>query len=56
MNQLLQQSPTQQRIVFCDFDGTITQQDTFIDVANQLVPEVWGPLQEQMYAFEITLH
>ncbi len=49
-------SPTRQRIVFCDFDGTITQQDTFIDVANRLVPDVWGPLQEQMYAFDITLH
>lgn len=44
------------RIVFCDFDGTITQQDTFVDTANRLVPEVWGPLQAQMYAFEITLH
>jgi len=45
-----------QRIVFCDFDGTITQKDTFIDVANRLVPEVWGPLQAQLYASEITLH
>lgn len=53
--QSLVQAP-RQRIVFCDFDGTITQQDTFIDVANRLVPEVWGPLQEQMFAFEMTLH
>jgi 2-hydroxy-3-keto-5-methylthiopentenyl-1-phosphate phosphatase len=45
-----------QPIVFCDFDGTITQEDTFVAVANQLVPEVWGPLQAQLYAFEITLH
>ena len=38
------------------FDGTITQQDTFIDVANRLVPEVWGPLEEKLYCFEVTLH
>ena len=44
-----------QATVFCDFDGTITTEDTFDLVAGAVVPEVWWPLKRRMFNFEINL-
>jgi 2-hydroxy-3-keto-5-methylthiopentenyl-1-phosphate phosphatase len=44
-----------QRIVFCDFDGTITAQETFVAVLKEFAPELAAELIPQMYALKITL-
>ncbi|AFY57505.1 haloacid dehalogenase superfamily protein, subfamily IB, phosphoserine phosphatase [Rivularia sp. PCC 7116] len=44
-----------QRIVFCDFDGTITAEETFVAVLKHFAPEVSQKLIPQMYAKQITL-
>ncbi|MEO0844308.1 MAG: HAD-IB family phosphatase [Cyanobacteria bacterium J06633_8] len=43
------------RIVFCDFDGTITAEETFVAVLKHFAPEVSQKLIPQMYAKQITL-
>jgi 2-hydroxy-3-keto-5-methylthiopentenyl-1-phosphate phosphatase len=42
-------------IVFCDFDGTITAQETFVAVLKQFSPELAAKLIPQMYELKITL-
>ncbi|BAZ13833.1 HAD-superfamily hydrolase [Calothrix sp. NIES-4071] len=42
-------------IIFCDFDGTITAQETFVAVLKQFAPELAGELIPQMYALKVTL-
>jgi 2-hydroxy-3-keto-5-methylthiopentenyl-1-phosphate phosphatase len=44
-----------QRIVFCDFDGTITAQETFVAVLKEFAPELAAELIPQMYALKISL-
>jgi 2-hydroxy-3-keto-5-methylthiopentenyl-1-phosphate phosphatase len=44
-----------QRIVFCDFDGTITAQETFVAVLKQFTPELAAELIPKMYRLELTL-
>lgn len=41
--------------IFCDFDGTITPEDTFDAVVMAVAPQVWIPLKRQLFCFEITL-
>jgi 2-hydroxy-3-keto-5-methylthiopentenyl-1-phosphate phosphatase len=43
------------RIVFCDFDGTITMQETFVAAMKRYAPELSAELIPQMYARKITL-
>ena len=43
------------RIVFCDFDGTITARETFEAVIKQFAPELSARLLPQMYARELTI-
>jgi 2-hydroxy-3-keto-5-methylthiopentenyl-1-phosphate phosphatase len=43
------------RIVFCDFDGTITTQETFVAAMKRYAPELSAELIPKMYAREITL-
>ncbi|MEB3218448.1 MAG: HAD-IB family phosphatase [Nostocales cyanobacterium 94392] len=43
------------RIVFCDFDGTITAEETFVAVLKKFSPEVSQQLILQMYAQKLTL-
>ena len=43
------------RIVFCDFDGTITAEETFVAVLKQFAPEISARLIPQMYARQLTL-
>lgn len=43
------------RIVFCDFDGTITAEETFVAVLKKFAPEISAQLIPQMYARQLTL-
>lgn len=45
----------EKRIIFCDFDGTITAEETFVAVLKKFSPEVSQRLIPQMYAQQITL-
>lgn len=49
--------PTQsiKRSVFCDFDGTITSQETLSGMANSIVPDVVKEIVPEMVARRITL-
>ncbi|WP_404785559.1 HAD-IB family phosphatase [Altericista sp. CCNU0014] len=44
-----------ERIVFCDFDGTITARETFVAVLKRFAPELAAALIPKMYALELTL-
>ncbi len=43
------------RIIFCDFDGTITVEETFVAILKKFSPKVSGELIPQMYARKLTL-
>lgn len=43
------------RIVFCDFDGTITVEETFVAVLKKFAPELSAKLLPEMYAKRLTL-
>jgi len=43
------------RIVFCDFDGTITVEETFVAVLKKFAPEVAAQFLPEMYAQRVTL-
>jgi 2-hydroxy-3-keto-5-methylthiopentenyl-1-phosphate phosphatase len=44
-----------ERIVFCDFDGTITAQETFVAILKRFTPDLAAELIPKMYALELTL-
>jgi 2-hydroxy-3-keto-5-methylthiopentenyl-1-phosphate phosphatase len=44
-----------ERVVFCDFDGTITAQETFVAILKQFTPELAADLIPKMYRLELTL-
>ncbi|QIZ69791.1 HAD-IB family phosphatase [Oxynema aestuarii] len=43
------------RIVFCDFDGTITTQDTFVKMMREFAPECARDLLPEIYALRLSL-
>lgn len=43
------------RVVFCDFDGTITAEETFVGMLKEFAPELSAQLMPQMYARTLTL-
>ncbi|HEY9638476.1 MAG TPA: HAD-IB family phosphatase [Coleofasciculaceae cyanobacterium] len=43
------------RVVFCDFDGTITAEETFVGMLKKLAPELSEQLMPEMYARRLTL-
>lgn len=43
------------RVVFCDFDGTITAQETFVGMLKEFAPELCQQLMPKMYARQLTL-
>jgi 2-hydroxy-3-keto-5-methylthiopentenyl-1-phosphate phosphatase len=43
------------RIVFCDFDGTITIDETFVALLRQFTPDLADRLMPEMYARRLTL-
>jgi len=44
-----------EKIVFCDFDGTITEDETFVAILKEFSPELATEIIPQMYDFKITL-
>jgi 2-hydroxy-3-keto-5-methylthiopentenyl-1-phosphate phosphatase len=43
------------RAIFCDFDGTITAEETFVGMLKQFAPQLSAELMPQMYARQLTL-
>jgi 2-hydroxy-3-keto-5-methylthiopentenyl-1-phosphate phosphatase len=43
------------RIIFCDFDGTITVSETFVAVLKHFAPQLSAQLIPEMYARRLTL-
>jgi 2-hydroxy-3-keto-5-methylthiopentenyl-1-phosphate phosphatase len=43
------------RIVFCDFDGTITAEETFVAMLERFTPEVAARILPELYAKRLTL-
>ncbi len=43
------------RIVFCDFDGTITSEETFVALLRKFAPDLADHLMAEMYARRLTL-
>jgi 2-hydroxy-3-keto-5-methylthiopentenyl-1-phosphate phosphatase len=43
------------RIVFCDFDGTITVEETFVAMLKRFAPEVSAQLLPEIYTKRLTL-
>lgn len=43
------------RMVFCDFDGTITAEETFVAMLKQFTPEQTDRILPQLYRKEMTL-
>lgn len=43
------------QVVFCDFDGTITVEETFVAVLKKFAPELSAKLIPEIYARRITL-
>ena len=41
--------------IFCDFDGTIAQDDVFVKAFQQFTPELTAKLLPEIYAFRLTL-
>lgn len=45
----------QKKIIFCDFDGTITAEETFVGMLKHFTPELSAKLMPEMYALRLTL-
>jgi 2-hydroxy-3-keto-5-methylthiopentenyl-1-phosphate phosphatase len=43
------------RIIFCDFDGTITVEETFVAMLRKFTPDVAAQLLPEIYAKRLTL-
>jgi len=43
------------RVVFCDFDGTITKQETFVAMLNRFAPEKMKEFGKKLLQYKITL-
>ncbi len=41
--------------IFCDFDGTIAEQDVFVQAVQKFAPELTAELLPELYALRITL-
>ena len=53
-----QKSPTPnnlKRVVFCDFDGTITVEETFVAMLKHFAPELSSQLMPEIYARRLSL-
>jgi 2-hydroxy-3-keto-5-methylthiopentenyl-1-phosphate phosphatase len=47
---------SKQIVIFCDFDGTITEKDNIIDIMREFVPEEqWKPIVDDIFAKKTSL-
>ena len=44
-----------QKVVFCDFDGTITEVETFAGMLKDFAPDLSAQIMPQIYAMRLTL-
>jgi 2-hydroxy-3-keto-5-methylthiopentenyl-1-phosphate phosphatase len=51
----MSQPPIYKRVVFCDFDGTITAIETFAGMLKEFAPDLSAKLMPQMYDRTLTL-
>jgi 2-hydroxy-3-keto-5-methylthiopentenyl-1-phosphate phosphatase len=51
----MKQDPEKRRIVFCDFDGTITKQETFVSMLNHFVPDKMKEFGRKLAQKQVTL-
>lgn len=42
-------------VIFCDFDGTITETDNIISLMKQFAPPEWNEIKDQVLAQEISI-
>ncbi len=42
-------------LVFCDFDGTITVQETFVGMLERFTPQLWSTLKPDIYSLQLSL-
>ena len=42
-------------LIACDFDGTVTQQDTLVEILNRYGASDWGQIQTQVVSGEISI-
>ena len=47
---------TSARAIFCDFDGTITQSETFVDMLQTFAPEQASRIIPQIHDLSLSLH
>lgn len=43
------------RVIFCDFDGTITDNDNIIAIMKQFAPPEWETLKDDILAQRISV-
>ncbi|WP_227394704.1 2-hydroxy-3-keto-5-methylthiopentenyl-1-phosphate phosphatase [Jeotgalibacillus aurantiacus] len=43
------------KMIFCDFDGTITKSDNIISIMRHFNPPGWEPIKDQILSREITI-
>lgn len=46
---------SKQPIIFCDFDGTITETDNIIEIMKKFAPPEWEPIKDQILGQEISI-
>jgi 2-hydroxy-3-keto-5-methylthiopentenyl-1-phosphate phosphatase len=44
-----------QPIIFCDFDGTITETDNIIEIMKKFAPPEWEPIKDQILGQQISI-
>lgn len=44
-----------QPVIFCDFDGTITETDNIIEIMKRFAPPEWEPIKDQILAQTISI-
>lgn len=44
------------RMVFCDFDGTITVNETFVGMIERFAPQRWAEIKADIYSLKLSHH
>lgn len=42
-------------VIYCDFDGTITEKDNIIDIMKEFAPPEWEPIKDQILSQQISI-
>jgi 2-hydroxy-3-keto-5-methylthiopentenyl-1-phosphate phosphatase len=52
---MMEKNNNTKRYVFCDFDGTITAEESLEGVFKRFAPDLYAPMKDKMMALEITI-